>query len=159
MRMPDFKRRMEWFIENRPDLTENMASMRDCGHERADDCCPLWISEQLRCILKYMLDEKEFLSPYGIRALSRFHRDHPYMLHVNGMNHRVDYEPAESIHRTVRRQFQLARPDLVPRELFAGRVTAEVSSLLWRRFQGRVPHRLGENDDTLGSGGRIVAPA
>ena len=43
-----------------------------------------------------MLDEKEFLSPYGIRALSRYHREHPYILPVNGMNYRVDYEPAES---------------------------------------------------------------
>jgi len=52
--------------------------------------------EQLRSILKYMLNEEEFLSSYGIRAVSRFHRDHPYMLDVEGMNHRVDYEPAES---------------------------------------------------------------
>jgi hypothetical protein len=43
-----------------------------------------------------MLDEREFLSPYGIRALSQFHRENPYKLHVNGMEHRVDYEPAES---------------------------------------------------------------
>jgi Glycosyl hydrolase family 63 C-terminal domain len=43
-----------------------------------------------------MLDENEFLSDYGIRALSRFHKDNPYILHVNGTQHRVDYEPAES---------------------------------------------------------------
>src|SRR5262249_34125044 len=41
-------------------------------------------------------EENEFLSPYGIRALSRFHRDHPYVLHVNGTEHRVDYQPGES---------------------------------------------------------------
>jgi len=52
--------------------------------------------ERLRRVLKVMLDEGEFLSPYGIRALSRFHRDHPYTLSVNGTDHRVDYEPAES---------------------------------------------------------------
>jgi hypothetical protein len=52
--------------------------------------------EQLRSILRYMLDEREFLSPYGIRALSQFHRENPYKLHVNGMEHRVDYEPGES---------------------------------------------------------------
>jgi len=44
-----------------------------------------------------MLDEREFLSPYGIRALSQFHRDNPYKLNVDGMEHRVDYEPGESI--------------------------------------------------------------
>ena len=53
-------------------------------------------ADQLRSILKFMLDEREFLSPYGIRALSQFHRDNPYKLYVNGMEHRVDYEPGES---------------------------------------------------------------
>jgi hypothetical protein len=52
--------------------------------------------EQLRRILKYMLSEEEFLSPFGIRALSRLHRDNPYTLRVNGNEHRVDYEPGES---------------------------------------------------------------
>jgi hypothetical protein len=52
--------------------------------------------DRLRRILKYMLDEQEFLSPYGIRALSRFHQKRPYIFRVNGRVHRVDYEPAES---------------------------------------------------------------
>ena len=47
-------------------------------------------------VLRYLLDESEFLSPYGIRAISRFHKDHPYVLRVGGTEHRVDYEPAES---------------------------------------------------------------
>ena len=52
--------------------------------------------ERLRRILTKMLDENEFLSPYGIRALSKFHEQHPYVFHVNGQEHRVDYLPAES---------------------------------------------------------------
>ena len=52
--------------------------------------------DQLRRVLKVMLDENEFLSPYGIRALSRYHLDNPYVLRVNGMEHSVRYEPAES---------------------------------------------------------------
>jgi len=52
--------------------------------------------DQLRSILRYMLDENEFLSSYGIRAVSRFHLENPYKLHVNGAEHRVDYEPGES---------------------------------------------------------------
>ena len=52
--------------------------------------------DQLRRILRVMLDENEFLSPYGIRALSRVHLEQPYVLQVDGAEHRVDYEPAES---------------------------------------------------------------
>jgi len=94
-RLPDFKRRLEWFIDNRPDLTENFACMRSEGMgERR--LLSIAGQDQLRSILKYMLDEREFLSPYGIRALSRFHQENPYTLHVNGTEHRVDYEPGES---------------------------------------------------------------
>jgi hypothetical protein len=94
-RLPGFKRRLEWFIDNRPDLTGNVACMRTPGiGERR--LLSIATQGQLRQILKYMLDEREFLSPYGIRALSQYHRDHPYHLSVNGTDHRVDYEPAES---------------------------------------------------------------
>src|SRR5579862_4107142 len=94
-RHPGFKRRLEWFVENRPDLTNNIASMTSEG--KGDRrLMSIADPDQLRDILKYMLDEREFLSPYGIRALSQFHRDHPYILNVDGMEHRVDYEPGES---------------------------------------------------------------
>ena len=94
-RLPGFKRRLEWFIDNRPDLIGNVACMRTPGM-RERRLLSIATQDQLRQILKYMLDEREFLSPYGIRALSQFHRDHPYHLSVNGTDHRVDYEPAES---------------------------------------------------------------
>jgi hypothetical protein len=95
-RLPDFKRRLEWFIDNRPDLTENFACMRSEGvGERR--LLSIANEDQLRRILGYMLDDREFLSPYGIRGLSQFHREHPYVLHVNGTEHRVDYEPGESL--------------------------------------------------------------
>jgi hypothetical protein len=94
-RLPGFKRRLEWFIDNRPDLIGNVACMRTPGMgERR--LLSIATQDQLRQILKYMLDEREFLSPYGIRALSQVHRDHPYHLSMNGTDHRVDYEPAES---------------------------------------------------------------
>ncbi|HSD47575.1 MAG TPA: hypothetical protein VLB87_13195 [Pyrinomonadaceae bacterium] len=94
-RLPDFKRRMEWFISNRPDLTQNVACMRTPGNAERR-LLSIVDQQQLRSVLRFMLDENEFLSPYGIRAISRFHKDHPYVLHMNGTEHRVDYEPAES---------------------------------------------------------------
>lgn len=94
-RMPAFARRLKWFIENRPDLTENMACMRSPGHgERR--LFSIAGREQLERILRVMLDQTEFLSEYGVRAVSRRHREQPYCLTVNGVEHRVSYEPAES---------------------------------------------------------------
>jgi hypothetical protein len=94
-RLTGFKRRLDWFVENRRDLTANVACMRSPG-EGERRLLSIVSAEQLRRILKIMLDENEFLSPYGIRALSRAHRDKPYVLPVNGTEHRVHYEPAES---------------------------------------------------------------
>jgi len=90
-----FRRRLEWFVEHRPDLTGNVACMRSPGlGERR--LLSIIDGERLRRILAVMLDEREFLSPYGIRAISRIHRDRPYVLQVNGNEYRVQYEPAES---------------------------------------------------------------
>jgi hypothetical protein len=94
-RLPDFKRRMEWFIENRRDLTGNVACMDEPGLG-ARRLLSIVDQQQLRQILKVMLDEREFLSPYGIRAISAMHRQHPYVFGTNGNEYRVDYEPGES---------------------------------------------------------------
>ena len=66
-KVPGFKRRLEWFIDNRPDLTTHLACMRKAGRgERR--LLSITNQDQLRRLLKYMLDEHEFLSPYGVRA-------------------------------------------------------------------------------------------
>jgi hypothetical protein len=93
-KLPGFKRRLQWFIENRLELSDYIET------ESTDDGPRRFLSlvnrHRLKRVLRYMLDENEFLSHYGIRALSRYHADHPYKLTVNGMEYRVDYEPAES---------------------------------------------------------------
>jgi Glycosyl hydrolase family 63 C-terminal domain len=94
-RLPGFKRRLEWFIDNRPDLVGNVACMRTRGMKERR-LLSIVGRDQLRRMLQVMLDEHEFLSPYGIRALSRHHNDHPYTLAVNATEYRVKYEPAES---------------------------------------------------------------
>jgi hypothetical protein len=93
--LPGFRRRMEWFIQNRPDLTGNVASMEMPG-KKERRLLSIVNQNRLRRVLKLMLDENEFLSPHGIRALSRFHLEHPYTINLDGQEHRVDYEPAES---------------------------------------------------------------
>jgi len=93
-RLPRFKHRMQWFIENRPDFAQHVETQSHDGGVRR--FLSLVSRDRLRSVLRYMLDEQEFLSPYGIRALSRYHKDHPYVLSVMGQEHRVDYEPAES---------------------------------------------------------------
>jgi Glycosyl hydrolase family 63 C-terminal domain len=94
-RLPGFRRRMDWFIANRPDLTKNVACMCSHGMEERR-LLSIVDANQLRRVLRYMLDENEFLSPYGIRALSRVHREQPYVLGVNGNSYSVSYEPGES---------------------------------------------------------------
>jgi hypothetical protein len=94
-RLPGFRRRMDWFLQNRPDLCRNMASMTRTG-VNGRRMFSLVGRERLRRLLARMLDETEFLSPYGIRSLSRAHRENPYRLAVNGVEHRVQYEAAES---------------------------------------------------------------
>jgi hypothetical protein len=94
-RMPTFKRRMEWFIANRPDLTDNVACMSTAGTKQRR-LLAIPSRDQLVRILKVMFDEKEFFSDYGIRALSRYHADHPFTIELDGTSHSVDYEPGES---------------------------------------------------------------
>ncbi len=93
--LPGFQRRMRWFIDNRPDLTHNVASMAVPGKgERR--LLSIVNPDQLRRILTHMLDEREFLSPFGIRSLSREHKDNPYVFASDGTEHSIAYEPGES---------------------------------------------------------------
>ena len=94
-KLPGFARRMQWFMDNRPEFREHVELIDEPG-QGTRRLLSIVTCEQLPRVLRYMLDEEEFLSPYGVRALSRVHRDQPYLLHVNGMEHRVSYEPGES---------------------------------------------------------------
>ncbi|HET9963338.1 MAG TPA: glucosidase [Nitrospiraceae bacterium] len=92
--LPRFKHRMQWFIENRPDFSIHVETQSQDGEVRR--FLSLVDRSRLLRVLRYMLDEAEFLSPYGIRALSRYHAAHPYTLSAMGSDYRVEYEPAES---------------------------------------------------------------
>ncbi len=96
-RLPGFKQRMNWFLKNRPDLGQQIAYAvkgQDGGTGRRLLAIPS--RQRLERVLRYLFDEKEFLSPYGIRALSRAHLEHPAVLHTATGDLRADYTPGES---------------------------------------------------------------
>jgi hypothetical protein len=94
-KLPEFKRRLEWFLKNRPDLASLVShwEVEGKGHRRL---LSLLRGHRMKRLLKRMLDETEFLSDYGIRALSRHHAEHPYVFRVDGMDLKVGYQPGES---------------------------------------------------------------
>ncbi len=95
-----FRKRMEWFLSHRTDLARNIAYMDveplDGHGDGVHRLLAIPSRERLERVLKYVLDENEFLSPYGIRGLSRVHKDQPYVFWAGGEEHRVEYVPAES---------------------------------------------------------------
>jgi hypothetical protein len=97
-RLPAFKKRMNWFLENRKDLARHISYLDVRKHGRAHTHHLLAIPsrERLERVLRYLLDEKEFLSPFGIRSLSQVYREHPYVLQLDGVEHQVSYVPGES---------------------------------------------------------------
>ncbi|MEM6426972.1 MAG: glucosidase, partial [Cyanobacteria bacterium P01_D01_bin.128] len=94
-KLSGFKERLDWFEKNRPDLSHNVASfcIPGVGERRL---LAVVRPDKLKRVLQKMLDESEFLGPYGIRALSRYHEAHPYCFDANGESFCVNYEPAES---------------------------------------------------------------
>ncbi len=93
--LPGFAGRLEWFLNYRPDLAKLVSRWKECG-----DCerhlLSLLRGHRMKCLLRRMLDETEFLSDYGIRALSKIHEREPYRFHTNGHVEEVAYWPAES---------------------------------------------------------------
>ena len=91
-----FQRRMQWFILQHPDVPEHV----DMTQRNANGACRLLLAiankHKMLRVLRYMLDKNEFFSPHGIRSLSKYHQERPFILTLDGQQHRVDYEPAES---------------------------------------------------------------
>ncbi|KAJ4180153.1 hypothetical protein NW755_012004 [Fusarium falciforme] len=95
-KVPWFKKRLDWFIENRSDLAErNIASIRKRGQGNRL-LLALASKDRLERILKRLLDEEEFFSDHGIRSLSRYHKDNPYCVTSNGKKFEVGYLPGQS---------------------------------------------------------------
>jgi hypothetical protein len=95
--LPGFKKRMQWFLDHRGDLGRYIAYMDRAGPDTAGRrLLAVPSRERLESVLRYLLDEREFLSPHGVRSLSRVHLEHPYVFDTPGGEHRVAYVPGES---------------------------------------------------------------
>jgi len=100
-KLPGFKHRLDWFLANRKDLYSHISMMQsgvgqDSPESHSHRLLAIPTKARLRRVLQRLLDENEFLSPYGIRSLSAAHREHPYVLQMDGEERRVQYEPGES---------------------------------------------------------------
>ncbi len=94
-KLPDFKRRLDWFLNYRPDLASLVSCWKTPGRG-ARRLLSLLRGHRMKRLLRRMLDETEFLSDFGVRALSKIHQDHPYTFWTEGMAHSVSYQPGES---------------------------------------------------------------
>jgi hypothetical protein len=92
--MPEFTKHLQWFLENRPELAKLVSRWSEKGAGERH-LLSLLRGHRMKRILRRMLDESEFLSPYGIRALSRHHLAHPYNMFANGSEFSVKYTPGE----------------------------------------------------------------
>jgi hypothetical protein len=97
-RLPGFRKRMAWFLEHRPDLSKRSSyyCSSNATARLGRRLLAIPSRDRLERVLRCLLDENEFLSPYGIRSLSRVHKDRPYILRLDGQEYRVDYEPGEA---------------------------------------------------------------
>jgi hypothetical protein len=93
--LPNFRRRMTWFLDHRPDLA-SLVSRWHVGGMEDRRLFALARGHRMKRLLKRMLDPNEFLSDHGVRGLSRYHLEHPYRLELNGQVYEVRYEPGES---------------------------------------------------------------
>ena len=94
-RFPGFADRMNWFLQNRPDLADLVSHVSETG-QGDRRLLALVRSHRMRALLARALDPNEFLSDNGLRSLSKFHKDHPYVLNIDGQTRIADYEPGES---------------------------------------------------------------
>jgi hypothetical protein len=96
-KLPGFKKRMSWFLNERKDLARHISYMEHTGpRAHGKNLLAVPSRQRLERVLRYLLDETEFLSPFGIRSLSKVHLAHPYIFRGGNEEYRVDYSPAES---------------------------------------------------------------
>lgn len=94
-RFPDFAERLRWFLDHKPELTRLVSRWAELGSGQRH-LLSLLRDHRMKCLLRRMLDETEFLSDDGVRSLSRVHKDHPFVLEENGNRLAIEYTPGDS---------------------------------------------------------------
>ena len=143
-RLPDFAFRMSWFERNKPEYAEVVAHTQIAGARQAAVCCRSSGRPDSGASSTAMLDEHEFLSPHGIRSLSRFHLEHPLEMTIGGVEARVDYEPAESQSGSFGGNSNWRGPVWMPVNYMLVDCVRRYQRYLGDDFTDRAAHRLGE---------------
>lgn len=96
-KLPGFKKRMDWYLQNNQEISSRMSYLEhELDGQTGKRLLAVPSKDRLRRILGYMLDEDEFLSPFGIRSLSKYHQKHPFTFSANGEDYKVQYVPGDS---------------------------------------------------------------
>jgi hypothetical protein len=129
-KLPTFRERAGYFARHKTDLMTQINHPLEKGVGGRHLFAP-FNAKKLRRILQRMLDESEFLSPCGIRALSRYHAEHPYVFSIKGGSLSCRLRTGGIFHRALRRKFELARPDLDAGQCTLGPIAEKALLLLW----------------------------
>ena len=151
--LPEFMERVYWLNEHRPQLVGSIPTLSDPGPNNRRLLAVLDESK-LRQILAKMLDESEFLSDFGIRSISQIHREHPYVLNVDGAEYRVDYLPAESNSGMFGGNSNWRGPIWFPMNLLLIRGLATLHAFYGDEFTVECPTGSGAADDAYGRSAR-----
>ena len=156
-RLPGFRKRMEWFLNSRKDLYDLVShwEVPGVGQRRL---LSLLRGRRMKALLRRMLDEQEFLSPYGVRALSRVHLDHPLHLEQDGQEFTVRYAPGESDTDVFGGNSNWRGPIWMPVNYLLIESLQKFHHYYGAGLQGRVPGRIRTAGDAARSLGGGVAP-
>ena len=156
MRLPGFKRRMQWFLDNVPNVPHHIEMTQTSAHGIRRQLSIVSRRKLVR-ILRYMLDEQEFLAPHGIRSVSKFHARNPYVLTINGQEYRVDYDPAESTSGLFGGNSNWRGPVWFPLNFLLIESLQRFHYYYGDCLKVECPTGSGQHDDVVGSRGRTLA--
>ena len=155
---PELRERFRRFLDARPELQRLIHDPTKAGRGRPP-AGSILDETKLRRVLAKMLDENEFLSPYGIRSLSRYHAEHPYVFQAGGQEYRVAYLPAESDTGMFGGNSNWRGPIWMPVNALIIRALLQYYTLLRQRLHRRMPHRLRPADEPVSGRRGDRAPA